>query len=980
MTFDQSSFRLGGDNAPSAQLGQTKLQEESTEHTIAGSLIGIVRGVTPFSKGTAEGNDQIAHIAADTIASLPMVKTVAGGAIRATMLIDPTKSWDANAGSFGLNFVEGVALNRVSKLAMPESGFSKFMSSKLGTGLSAEVATHLTVGAGFGAIRSGFSADTYKDHQGNFSLSSTAENLIKGTATSALINVPAGMLGMRVARASSVALDKSAISPRLASVITGAGSGYAAGGVFGGVDAVMAGKNFTDVLKSINEGGIIGAASGGLMGSLDGSRLIGDHRAARSGATSERSGNVVEQTAAIETPNPAAKMRDAIEPRVTEKTETYYPANDDHFVFGAKTYESMSIKPTGVPRIEEVAHRLKAPEIRQEEYYTLDPNARGPWRDFDDFATNLVKGVQEFSVYKLKTDTADGGKPHEIEVVVPKKLDDQFAAVRQLRIKAEKPSVLDNLPAGQHLAVQKMVQDGDVNTFRAFFNGEETSQILPIVWARIKLNEHPLGNRALPEDFVTLIDELPTRGQIKRLFIWDQANPQDAWHAQDYNKPGFKAAATATESRGEIDFYLPNRSDKPNSAFRETLRGSLFHEHGHLTPPKDNLWTEASLLEKDGFYSTKYSERNNDERWAEDRSKAFMHPDVDKFLEFAQHAPLRAIVIAQELTTQMGSVSISQQSTFGKQLWARIKFTEEQVLPYAQAELNQHLRSGDVRTQEAAVRLLDRFGSKDQVEALVETAKTSKSDDVRRKAFDVAAKLSSTDPVEQFNFVWEQGLNNPRLSDLAVRRLRYFGLVDERASSYAGLLDVVTKNDLGGLARQVSRMNTDEGAALAYEYAMNMGRHIPGYQRKVALAALEDVPSLRLNALNTLSNQPPEGIAPVVRKFVNDGDADVAKAAREVLKGVELRTQMQDVGLLLDAGRDVSPRTIDVLGSSGERTTVPTLLQVLTRGSDATRGQVADHLAKFDPSVVKYYARLAKKTLPADQAKHLDLVTSGRRH
>ncbi len=49
----------------------------------------------------------------------------------------------------------------------------------------------------------------------------------------------------------------------------------------------MAGKSFTDVLKGINEGGIIGAASGGLMGSFDGTRLINSPTNPKSGNFSE---------------------------------------------------------------------------------------------------------------------------------------------------------------------------------------------------------------------------------------------------------------------------------------------------------------------------------------------------------------------------------------------------------------------------------------------------------------------------------------------------------------------------------------------------------------------------------------------------------------------------------------------------------------------------------------------------------------------
>lgn len=992
MSFDQSNFQLKNDGAIGAQPGQNKLQDEATEHTLAGTVIGAVRDIIPGAKGTAQSNDQIAHIAADTIASLPMVKTVTGGAIRATMLIDPSKNWESNAGSFGLNFVEGVALNKVSKLAMPESGFSQYLSSKLGTGLASEAATHLTVGLGFGAIRTGFNADSWKDNQGNFSIASGAENLVKGSAMGALINLPAGMVGFRVARASSVALENSFLSPRMASVISGIGSGYAAGGVFGGVDAVMAGKGFTDVLKGINEGGMIGAATGGLMGSFDGSRLLNSPANPKGGNFSETPNGaffrtsesavakpvVVNESTSVplertavntELPKQPAKSRhDAVDPRDShQRTETFYPANDEHFVLGSERYEAMSIKPLEMPKIQEVQNRLTSFEVKPETYHYLDPDAVGPWKNYDDFATNLKSATQDFRVYKV-----DGGTT---EIVVPETYAKQLDEVRALRIKAEQPSKLDELPPGQHIAVQNMVKNEMVDVFRSHYNNEEATQILPVVWARIKLAEHPLGNRALPEDFVTLMDELPTRNNIKRLTLWDTRNSQDAWHAQEFSTPNFKAAATALEAKGHVDFYQPSRNDALNSPFRDSIRGSLFHEHGHLVPPRDNMWAEASLLDKDGYYSTKYSRHNDSERWSEDRSKAFLSTDVDKFLEFVQEAPLRSVVIANELTKQMGSMPIAEQSVYAKQMWERVKFTEEQVLPYARQQLTDHLASGDVRTQQAALRLLERFGGKNEIEPLLKAAGEPTGDiDVRRRAFDIALQLHSTDPVKQFDFVWDQGLANPRLNDVAVRRLRYFGQKDERASAYANLLEIVGKNDLPGLAKQVGRMNTDGGAELAYDLAMSMGRHVQGYQRAVALGALDEVPSLRLKALGTLANQPPEYIAPAVKKYINDNDPEVASAARDVLKGVNLRTMIQDVNGVLAKGDPVKASVVEALGNSGKSEAVPTLLQIMTRGSEGARAQAVDQLAKFDPNIVKYYARLAKKSLNAEQQQHLRLV------
>lgn len=1003
MSFDQSNFRLKNDGAIGAQPAQNKLQDEATEHTIAGSVIGTVRNIIPGIKGTAQGNDQIAHIAADTIASLPMVKTMAGGAIRATMLIDPTKNWESNAGSFGLNFVEGVALNRVSKLAMPDSGFSQLLTSKLGTGLASEAATHLTVGLGFGAIRTGFNADSWKDNQGNFSLTSGAENLVKGSAMGALINLPAGMVGFRVARASSVALENSFLSPRMASVLTGVGSGYAAGGVFGGVDAVMAGKGFTDVLKGINEGGIIGAATGGFMGSFDGTRLLNSTVNPKSGNFSEAHGSssfrtgevtaakpvVVNETTSAplertavnttELPNqPTKSRRDAVDPRDSHQAkDTFYPANDEHFVIGSERYEALSIKPLEMPKVQDVQSRLTSYEVKPETYRYLDADAVGPWKDFAHFATNLKSATQDFRVYTVDGGKVAGGKGAgvKIEIAIPEQYAKQLDEVRALRIKAEQPSKLDELPPGQHIAVQNMVKNDRVDLFRSHYNEQETTQILPVVWARIALAEHPLGNRALPEDFVTLMDEMPTRNNIKRLTIWDSRNSQDAWHAQEFATPNFKAAATALESEGKVDFYQPSRSDAVNSPIRDSIRGSLFHEHGHLVPPRDNMWAEASLLEKDGYYSTKYSRHNDSERWSEDRSKAFLSTDVDKFFEFVQQAPLRSVVIANELTKQMGAVPIAEQSVYAKQLWERVKFTEEQVLPYARQQLTEQLASGDVRTQQAALRMLERFGGKNEIEPLLKAAgEPTGTTDVRRRAFDLALQLHSTDPVKQFDFAWERGLTNPQLNDVAVRRLRYFGQKDERASAYANLLEIVGKNDLPGLLKQVGRMNTAEGADLAYELAMSNGRHVQGYQRAVALSALQEVPSLRLKALGTLANQPPEFIAETVKKYVNDNDNEVASAARDVLKGVHLRTMIQDVNGVLAKGDPVKASVVEALGNSGKSEAVPTLLQIMARGTETTRAQAVDQLAKFDPNIVKYYARLAKKSLPAEQVQHLQLV------
>jgi hypothetical protein len=206
--------------------------------------------------------------------------------------------------------------------------------------------------------------------------------------------------------------------------------------------------------------------------------------------------------------------------------------------------------------------------------------------------------------------------------------------------------------------------------------------------------------------------------------------------------------------------------------------------------------------------------------------------------------------------------------------------------------------------------------------------------------------------------------------------MRYFGTIDERAPSYANLLVALGKNDLPGLAVQVTRMHTDEGSALAYEYAMNLGRHVEGYQRAVALSALQEVPSLRLRALQTLNVQPPEYIATVVKNYVNDADPNVAAMARDVLKGVEIRTVIQSANSMLFKGGTLQPEEITALGNTGSSTAVTPLLESLIKGPEGTRPLTLDALAKFEPNIVKFYARLAKKDLTVDQAHNLELVTN----
>ena len=116
----------------SALTGQSSAEQTGSQssQTLAGDLIGAVRDLSIFGgapktaagkDNQAKSNDQIAEIAADTVLGHSGVNTWVGGLVRATMLVDPNKSLTDNAGTFALNFAEGAAFNKVSKMMLPGS-------------------------------------------------------------------------------------------------------------------------------------------------------------------------------------------------------------------------------------------------------------------------------------------------------------------------------------------------------------------------------------------------------------------------------------------------------------------------------------------------------------------------------------------------------------------------------------------------------------------------------------------------------------------------------------------------------------------------------------------------------------------------------------------------------------------------------------------------------------------------------------------
>lgn len=245
-------------------------EAQVSEKTAAGSLIGSVRDLlTGKAQNTAEANqraqmnDMLGEVAADTIAMMPGVSWLKAGGIRAAMMLDLHGSATDNAKSAALNFAEGVALNKVSKLA--GNALHEPLAPR---SLMSESVSLFKFGVGMGGVKAVFDEHTWRDKDGNFQFGEGISNVAKASTIGGAIGVPAGLAGTHLARLGFTHFAESGLSQRAMSIGLGSLSGYSAGAVFGGVESAMHGGGTSDVLKAAHQGGLMGMFAGGLTGGL----------------------------------------------------------------------------------------------------------------------------------------------------------------------------------------------------------------------------------------------------------------------------------------------------------------------------------------------------------------------------------------------------------------------------------------------------------------------------------------------------------------------------------------------------------------------------------------------------------------------------------------------------------------------------------------------------------------------------------------
>jgi HEAT repeat protein len=918
------------------------------EQTLGGCGVGIARDLLDRSPNShaiksarARANDETAHIAGDTVAFLPSLKWTAGGALRAVILVDPHQGAGGNALAFGKSFLEGAALNAVGKLATANSAFARATAAHLGEGLLAESVTHLTVGFGMGAVKTGFNKDAWHDSAGKFSLAKGAENIVFTGGVASLVNVPAGMLGVRISKAATLSLGRGDISPATAALISGVGSGYASGSVFGGIEALSAGKSWQEVLSTMHKGGLVGAVTGGFAHGFESSRLqmIVNTRA------------VADDRLVLAAERPAVSRDLQREAREIEESA------------GKVWYDkSIDIVPRHLQPADRLAMsaRLLPPKVVEATIEQVVDNVKGPFKDYADYQDRAMRDVR----VRMREYEVEG---HSTRIQVRETYAKALDEVRQIR------NAIDSLSK----SAKSPTQQAELKAMRG------------------KLGDHPLAERALPEDFIPLLDELPDRSLMKKLVIVDHASADDAWMSQVY-KPDFQAAASASPE-GVVTFYAPNRHG--------SLREMLFHEWSHLVKFKladeSTLFDIAARLEKTGYFGSQYSRFSDHENFAVHMGEELLHWDADTFASMANSAPLRAAIFGRALVKTFHTAPPWARSIYHEQFNARLEYLNKHILPKAQEIVATQVDTGDLASRKLAVQLLGPLGNKSHLEVLKPIARQAADEELSELALDASLQIARRNGKE-LDLLMDVGTGGSAVRDTAidlVRRLR-----DYRAPTYWRYLEAQgNPRKLPDLIKLVDQMPDAHGRQLAFNEALRLAgstrdlqaagslmSSAPDRQSKeaafqlilsqlsgkaqgrvrFAMRTLAHETDLREPALEVLAAAGDPLAETEVAKFTHDRNPTIAKLARRTLDVISGNETFDTLTAQMRAGSDdVRVAATHKLGESRELRAVKPLLEAVATGSERVRAEATLALRNYAPTVVKFELRELTRQRPELRAR-----------
>jgi hypothetical protein len=239
------------------------------EHpSIGATALSLIYESLPFTKreksaeeerDSAKYREFLAEAVGDTAAIIPRYGAVAGGLVRASLLIRPSDSIVENLKSFGGNFAEGATLKKISQMAQPEG----YLSTRY-TGNFAQ----LTQGFSFGAAKATFNEDSWYREDGSLSFSRGAYQITSAGLFAGLLNVPLSFVGKKITGAVIDTSVVSGLGARSALVIGGVTSGYGTGFLMGSSNAFLEGKKGLELVSAGNDAGLVSAFTSAAISGL----------------------------------------------------------------------------------------------------------------------------------------------------------------------------------------------------------------------------------------------------------------------------------------------------------------------------------------------------------------------------------------------------------------------------------------------------------------------------------------------------------------------------------------------------------------------------------------------------------------------------------------------------------------------------------------------------------------------------------------
>ncbi len=987
----------------------TDIFGDRKERTLAGCAIGAVRDV--FSGNLteeekvkrAEGNDFVATIAADTAAMMTK-KAAIGGLVRATMLAD-TKG---DARDFALGFakdgLEGVGLNYIGKMAQPGSRAFEFAGSRLGTGLKQEIGLNAGSGALFGALKAGADPTAWRDKNGHFSFESGLNNLTDwkkmstATISGAVINVPAGMLGTRLAKSSTISIINRTGSESLGMVTGGVLSGGGSGAVFGGLDAVIHGKSLGEIGKSTFDGMLIGAGTGGVM---SGFHAFGPGKQSNLQAQMQerlqpkgQEKTPVGRTASTQEPIASGQEKISLvskEALATEsQLEVISSASREKIKNGIDELSPLqehrmsqahdSVAYTREPKLGVVDLNRQLTLEPQGEIklrrVKIDPDMPAAFEDEAAFLKFTEEHTEATRVYKI-----EGTKT---KITVPEVYAKKLDQIRELRMWAEidAPS-FDNLPATTRRVVQKEIQEGRMDLAEVIF-GEKAANIAKIVKARVTLNTNPEMRRALPEDFIQDIKALPDPSLVKELVLLDEPFYMNGYRQSKVNPDGVvprPAAATAGRD-GVITFYEQLNTRDKGATTGGTLSEFLNHEWSHLVkfnfPEHSVLFNQAAEIET-GFYVRDYAKRQypdhtdlqHHENWAVHMGEELMATDADRFFITAHNAPIRTTLMAKawlESLIPRTTETVVHPAEFQARIdkipaykanremqVARLKYVAEEIVPVAREKLLGIIAEGPLADRLRAAQILGRIGDAADVPVAQQILKTAGDTGLKKALFNSIVNISNSSLDARLGFLIENARPGSATREEALAALSGFRHPEAR-DYYDALRLSESNSDTIQLMNVIERTPVTGAKKIAFENLVKVtsqSEYANDFLSNYLVKLLRTQPDIRVEVLKEALKHPSMELELEAARLQRSHDRVVAQRAREAVKEFQTARQLETYKTWLQsANEQYKYNAIQELGWMNDNRAIPVLLKVVAGSNPKWAKEAVGALSHYNPNMI----------------------------